>query len=157
MRDASVIPIGGPSYTPRISVSSHSPSASSSSSSSSSSSCYSPTSEHSFRTSLDAQQVQYARSMASHTASMWQRERLAIEKAKLDGTWKGDMTSRTNGSAKPVPGDDDIEVQHQAEGKRTKRKNNTTGSTRDRTRDIKRDLPSSSSGSERRWWSWRRA
>ncbi|TKY90565.1 hypothetical protein EX895_000563 [Sporisorium graminicola] len=44
----------------------------------------------------------YARRMADHTASMWQRERLAIEKAKLDGTYTGNMTSRQNGNARPT-------------------------------------------------------
>ncbi|GAC73567.1 hypothetical protein PANT_9c00188 [Moesziomyces antarcticus T-34] len=43
----------------------------------------------------------YARRMADHTASMWQKERLAIEKAKLDGTYTGNMTSRQNGNARP--------------------------------------------------------
>lgn len=39
--------------------------------------------------------------MADHTAAMWQNERLAIEKAKLDGTYTGNMTSRQNGNARP--------------------------------------------------------
>lgn len=45
----------------------------------------------------------YARRMADHTAVMWQKERLAIEKAKLDGTYTGNMTSRQNGNARPQP------------------------------------------------------
>lgn len=44
----------------------------------------------------------YARRMADHTALMWQRERLAIEKAKLDGTYTGNVTSRQNGNARPT-------------------------------------------------------
>ncbi|CBQ67738.1 conserved hypothetical protein [Sporisorium reilianum SRZ2] len=44
----------------------------------------------------------YARRMADHTASMWQKERLAIEKAKLDGTYTGNVTSRQNGNARPT-------------------------------------------------------
>lgn len=47
----------------------------------------------------------YARRMADHTAEMWQKERLAIEKAKLEGTYTGNMTSRQNGNAKPSPSD----------------------------------------------------
>lgn len=43
----------------------------------------------------------YARRMADHTAVMWQKERLAIEKAKLDGTYTGNVTSRQNGNARP--------------------------------------------------------
>lgn len=43
----------------------------------------------------------YARRMAHHTSSMWQKERLAIEKAKLDGTYRGHETSRQNGNARP--------------------------------------------------------
>ncbi|KIS71907.1 uncharacterized protein UMAG_00336 [Mycosarcoma maydis] len=45
--------------------------------------------------------VAYARRMADHTAHMWQRERLAIEKAKLQGTYTGNITSRQNGNARP--------------------------------------------------------
>lgn len=43
----------------------------------------------------------YAKRMADHTAGMWQKERLAIEKAKLQGTYTGNVTSRQNGNAKP--------------------------------------------------------
>ncbi|KAJ1030331.1 hypothetical protein NDA16_001241 [Ustilago loliicola] len=43
----------------------------------------------------------YARRMADHTAVMWQKERLAIEKAKLEGTYTGNVTSRQNGNARP--------------------------------------------------------
>ncbi|KAJ9476816.1 hypothetical protein PHBOTO_000505 [Pseudozyma hubeiensis] len=51
----------------------------------------------------------YARRMADHTASMWQKERLAIEKAKLEGTYTGNMTSRQNGNARP-PKDDEVKT-----------------------------------------------
>ncbi|SYW79132.1 uncharacterized protein UBRO2_02816 [Ustilago bromivora] len=43
----------------------------------------------------------YAKRMADHTAGMWQKERLAIEKAKLQGTYTGSVTSRQNGNARP--------------------------------------------------------
>ncbi|SOV08451.1 uncharacterized protein UDID_00518 [Ustilago sp. UG-2017a] len=43
----------------------------------------------------------YAKRMADHTAGMWQKERLAIEKAKLQGTYTGNVTSRQNGNATP--------------------------------------------------------
>ncbi|KAJ1031750.1 hypothetical protein NDA13_002139 [Ustilago tritici] len=43
----------------------------------------------------------YAKRMADHTAGMWQKERLAIEKAKLEGTYTGNVTSRQNGNARP--------------------------------------------------------
>ncbi|SPC65390.1 uncharacterized protein UHOD_00518 [Ustilago sp. UG-2017b] len=43
----------------------------------------------------------YAKRMADHTAGMWQKERLAIEKAKLQGTYTGNVTSRQNANAKP--------------------------------------------------------
>ncbi|CDR99739.1 uncharacterized protein SPSC_02576 [Sporisorium scitamineum] len=46
----------------------------------------------------------YARRMADHTATMWQKERLAIEKAKLEGTYTGNVTSRQNGNARPTEG-----------------------------------------------------
>lgn len=45
--------------------------------------------------------LHYAKQMAQHTAAMWQKERIAIEKAKLDGTYTGNQTSRQNGNAKP--------------------------------------------------------
>lgn len=45
--------------------------------------------------------LNYAKTMAQHTAAMWQKERLAIEKSKLDGTYTGNQTSRQNGNAKP--------------------------------------------------------
>ncbi|KAJ1030983.1 hypothetical protein NDA18_002208 [Ustilago nuda] len=45
--------------------------------------------------------IAYAKRMANHTAGMWQKERLAIEKAKLEGTYTGNVTSRQNGNARP--------------------------------------------------------
>lgn len=47
--------------------------------------------------------LNYAKRMADHTALMWQKERLAIEKAKIDGTYTGNVTSRQNGNARPTP------------------------------------------------------
>ena len=106
----SVIHIGGPSFLPPAYE--HFTTASSASSTASSSSSpdlesrfsMSTTSSRGSMEDMDLAQAHlaYARQMASHTAAMWQRERLAIEQAKLNGTWTGSATSRTNGSAKPV-------------------------------------------------------
>ncbi|SNX81649.1 uncharacterized protein MEPE_00354 [Melanopsichium pennsylvanicum] len=60
----------------------------------------------------------YARRMVDHTALMWQKERLAIEKSKLDGTYTGNVTSRQNGNARPQSDTD-------------KKKSSTTPKTRD--------------------------
>ncbi|SPO20913.1 uncharacterized protein UTRI_00390 [Ustilago trichophora] len=118
-----VVSIGGASFIPPMmthfnlaplhTTSPSSEASSSSSSSSSSSPTQSRFSSCSSSASSAAEsleewdQVQahlaYARRMADHTAVMWQKERLAIEKAKLDGTYTGNMTSRQNGNARPQP------------------------------------------------------
>ncbi|EST09951.1 hypothetical protein PSEUBRA_000351 [Kalmanozyma brasiliensis GHG001] len=60
----------------------------------------------------------YARRMADHTSTMWQKERLAIEKAKLDGTYTGNMTSRQNGNARPPKEEPKVEKVDKKEKKK---------------------------------------
>lgn len=98
-------------HVPNFNLSLTSPSSEASGSSSPSSPVHSRFSSSSSSAASEAEsleewdQVQahlsYARRMADHTASMWQKERLAIEKAKLDGTYTGNVTSRQNGNARP--------------------------------------------------------
>lgn len=111
-----VVHIGGASFVPPMMTHFHlstSPSSEASSSSASSSPVQSRFSSSSSTASSAAESLEewdavqahlaYARRMADHTAVMWQKERLAIEKAKLDGTYTGNMTSRQNGNARPQP------------------------------------------------------
>ncbi|SPO19999.1 uncharacterized protein UTRI_00390_B [Ustilago trichophora] len=113
-----VVSIGGASFVPPMMAHFnlaplHTTSPSSEASSSSSSPTQSRFSSSSSSASSAAESLEewdavqahlaYARRMADHTAVMWQKERLAIEKAKLDGTYTGNMTSRQNGNARPQP------------------------------------------------------
>lgn len=106
-----VVSIGGASFVPPMMThftslhGSLSPSSESSSASSPTHSRFSTSSSASESLEeWDAVQAHlaYARRMADHTATMWQKERLAIEKAKLDGTYTGNVTSRQNGNARPT-------------------------------------------------------
>ena len=123
-----VVSIGGASFVPPIMTHLASLSPSSEASSSTSSPTHSRfSSSSSSATELDEYDavqahLAYARRMAHHTSHMWQMQRLAIEKAKLDGTYTGHMTSRHNGNARPV------ELKHadQSPGEKAHRKKRWT-------------------------------